>query len=152
MIALGVLPAGVSAQAGHGGWESDERAAVLAAYRGMLDALRERDTTALRRLLTPDYVFTRGTTAQVTGLQERLRAVASDTEDVTTVMAIDECRTHVYGYAAVAACRVRERGVYRGRPFGGTVASTVTLVRAAAGQPWKIAATHTSAAPGYQMP
>ena len=162
-LAVAALPARASAQAAPtlpasshpapaADWRDPEPDPVVPVYQRMLDALVRRDTAALRRVLAPGYLFTRGTTGEVSGAAERIHALATSASS-TSVLRVEGCRTRLHGDAAVAACRVTERGTSAaGAPFHGIVLSTVVLVRDTATRDWRIAATHTAPTPSYSMP
>jgi hypothetical protein len=111
------------------------RAELERVYQGMRDAIRKRDSVALRPLLTANYRFTSRNGAAA-DRATRMRLVATSTDDITH-FPVTGCDVRPHGDAAIGACRVRvrERGTFdmadgSRQLLEGTVLSTVTFVRA----------------------
>src|SRR2546427_6866838 len=59
-------------------------------YQHLLDALRAKDTAAVRPILADGYLFTDGFTGRVSNKTERLRALAADTSRIDTLARSEE--------------------------------------------------------------
>ena len=97
LIALS-LPAGAQAQGTAGG------KALTDVYQRLLTAAAKKDTVALKRLLASTYLYVPPTGDTVLTRDERLRAIVRDTAGPQS-FALRNCRTQVYGSAAVSHCR-----------------------------------------------
>ena len=109
-------------------------------YEKLLVASKNQDDSTLRQILTEDY-------SQVTA-EGRVRTKAIRLQETmspdnkTEILALETFDVFVYENAAVARCRVRNKGVFRGESFDEKVLSTATFVKE--GEVWRIAATHLS--------
>ncbi len=112
-------------------------------YQHLLDALRAKDTAAVRPILADGYLFTDGFTGRVSNKTERLRALAADTSRIDT-LAVDSMFVRNYEGAAVASALVRQVGRDQGKQYRDLVRVTIVFV-SSPGKRWQIAATHLSA-------
>ena len=134
LIAL-ALPAGAQAQGPAGG------KALTDVYQRLLTAVAKKDTVALKRLLAPTYLYVPPTGDTVLTRDERLKALATDTAGPQS-FALKNCRTQVYGSAAVAHCRFTATQRVTGADSTRETISTAVFVRS--GGRWQIVATHPS--------
>lgn len=113
---------------------------LKALYEKLLLASKDKDQQTLDKILTANY-------SQVTAdgrvRTKEIRIKETMQTDVKVeILNLEEFNLFLYGNAAIARCRVRDKGINAGEAFDLTYLSTATFVMEK-GQ-WKIAATHLS--------
>ena len=110
-------------------------------YEKLLLASKTKDEAALRQILTENY-------SQVTD-EGKVRTKAIRLQETMSsdakieLLTLETFDVFVYANAAVARCRVRNKGTFQGEAFDQNLLSTATFVKE--GKVWRIAATHLSA-------
>jgi len=120
---------------------------LSALYTRMLAGIRDRDTVALRAVLSPAYLYSPGDSGMVRTRSGRFQSIVSDT-DTLDVLDLDQC-TFGPGTATrvEAECLIHEVGTFDRERWDARVRSIVTFVREPR-RGWLIASTHTWVMPG----
>jgi hypothetical protein len=105
-------------------------------YRQLLMATHDRDTMALKRILTPAYTFVPSRADTILTRDQRIANTAADTSGAR--FRVLGCRSTVYDEAAIGNCRYDAVVGDSTRSF----LSTVVFVKQQG--KWQIAATHPS--------
>jgi hypothetical protein len=105
-------------------------------YRQLLTATQDRDTVALKRILTPVYTFVPSRADTILTREQRIANTVADTSGAR--YQVLGCKSTVYGEAAVGNCRYDAIVSDSTRSF----LSTVVFVKQQG--KWQIAATHPS--------
>ena len=109
-------------------------------YEQLLLASKNKDEQTLRQILTENY-------SQVTA-DGRVRTKAIRLQETMSpnqkdeLLGLETFDVFIYENAAVARCRVRSKGTFKGEAFDEKIMSTATFVKE--GGVWRIAATHLS--------
>jgi SnoaL-like domain len=109
-------------------------------YRRLLRATQDRDTAALKQILTPTYTFVPSRADTILTREQRIATTASDTSGAR--FQVLGCRSTVYGEAAVGNCRYDAIVPISGTDSTRSFLSTVVFVKQQG--KWQIAATHPS--------
>ena len=119
---------------------------LTALYTSMLTGIRDRDTVALRSVLSPRYIYAPGDSGTVRNRSRRFVSIASDPDSIE-VLDLDRC-TFKPGTATriEAECIVHQLGTFNRERWDTRVKSNVSFVREPRG--WRIASTRTQIVPG----
>lgn len=115
-------------------------------YQRFLDAIRLRDTTGYRDLVTDDYLFVAGDTGAVTRGRATRAALDAASTDRWEVFDVERCDLTVRTGVAVGPCWYRARGVSDGTQGDWRGVAMVTFIRDTDGR-WRIAATRPTVLP-----
>ena len=109
-------------------------------YEKLLLASKTKNTAMLEEILTETYSQVTADGRVRTKSVRIAETKASEFQD--ELLTLESFEVFVYDNAAVARCKVRNKGSFKGEAFDQKILSTATFVKE--GKAWKIAATHLS--------
>ena len=119
---------------------TEDEASVLRVQREWMEAIRDKDATALDRILADDYTYT-DSRGRVSNKADSLRQARSVGGRMTSFQTSDE-KAHIFGDTAVVTGRLRVEGVSGGEPYDAEVRFTDILARIEG--EWRAVAAHAS--------